>query len=292
MAAGPIGRTAEAGASASIGSVAAIYSYSKTKGLFAGQFVFSLFFSLLFLTCFSAKKDSQSKRLDFVGVSIEGSIIVERKDANEAFYRHPVTASELLSGAIPPPPQADILYRALNAKASGFGAQGSYLHSRSRDSDQYSPMGSPHLDRSASTAGSYQNPNFQSTALNRSATSATARNFDNDPAPRYTPPASAYVPDQKLQSRPSSDSNSPFHSSPGHQNQPMANLSGPRIPPKIGAKPDTVTAMYDFAGEEATDLSFKKGDIITVTKKTPSKNDWWTGRCQGREGSFPANYVE
>ncbi|KAF9214241.1 hypothetical protein CPC16_000917 [Podila verticillata] len=261
VAAGPIGRTAEAGASATIGSVAAIYSYSKSKGLFAG-------------------------------VSIEGSIIVERKDANEAFYRHPVTASELLSGAIPPPPQADILYRALNAKASGFGAQGSYLHSRSRDSDQYSPMGSPHLDRSASTAASYQNPNFQSTALNRPATSATARNFDNDPAPRYTPSATAYVPDQKLQGRPSSDSNSPFLSSSGHQNQPMANLTGPRIPPKIGAKPDTVTAMYDFAGEQATDLSFKKGDIITVIKKTPSKNDWWTGRCQGREGSFPANYVE
>ncbi|KAF9314928.1 hypothetical protein BG003_003658 [Podila horticola] len=262
VAAGPIGRTAEAGASATVGSIAAIYSYSKSKGLFAG-------------------------------VSIEGSIIVERKDANEAFYRHPVTASELLTGAIPPPPQADILYRALNAKASGFGAQGAHLHSRARDSDQYSPIGSPNLDRSASTAGSYHNPNLQASSLNRSATSATARNYDNDPAPRYTPSSSttAYVPDQKMEGRPSSDNNSPFHSSAGHQNQPMANLAGPRIPPKIGSKPDTVTAMYDFAGEQATDLSFKKGDIITVTKRTPSKNDWWTGRCQGREGSFPANYV-
>ncbi|KAF9576464.1 hypothetical protein BGW38_008147, partial [Lunasporangiospora selenospora] len=35
FAAGPIGRTAEAGASASVKSVAAIYSYSKSKGLFA-----------------------------------------------------------------------------------------------------------------------------------------------------------------------------------------------------------------------------------------------------------------
>ncbi|KAG0279616.1 hypothetical protein BGZ96_001891 [Linnemannia gamsii] len=77
VAAGPIGRTAEAGASATVGAIAAIYSYSKTKGLFA-----------------------------------------ERKDANEDFYRAPVTAQDLLSGAIPPPPQADILYRALNMKAS------------------------------------------------------------------------------------------------------------------------------------------------------------------------------
>ncbi|KAF9928001.1 hypothetical protein BGZ67_007204, partial [Mortierella alpina] len=64
VAAGPIGRTAEAGASASVKSVAAIYSYSKTKGLFAG-------------------------------VSIEGSVIIERKDANEAFYRQKVTAADL-----------------------------------------------------------------------------------------------------------------------------------------------------------------------------------------------------
>lgn len=51
VAAGPIGRTAEAGASATIGSVAAIYSYSKSKGLFAGQFFFSFFFLInLFLS--------------------------------------------------------------------------------------------------------------------------------------------------------------------------------------------------------------------------------------------------
>ncbi|KAG0013403.1 hypothetical protein BGZ80_011102 [Entomortierella chlamydospora] len=37
VAAGPLGRNAEAAASASMKSVAAIYSYSKTKGLFAGK---------------------------------------------------------------------------------------------------------------------------------------------------------------------------------------------------------------------------------------------------------------
>ncbi|KAG0348999.1 hypothetical protein BG004_002857 [Podila humilis] len=283
VSAGPIGRTAEAGAAASTGSVAAIYSYSKSKGLFAG-------------------------------VSIEGSIIVERKDANEAFYRHAVSAADLLSGAIPPPPQADILYRALNAKASGFGVAGSYLHTRtSRDSDhQYSPLSSPNLDSSASTRGnnnyhSYPNSNSSSvnqSSLNRSATSASKHNVDplDDPAPSYTPSvsSSAYVPDKKLQGRPSTDTNSPFQSASAHVNQPMANISGSGSssgsrappPPPISSKPDTVTAMFDFGGEQATDLSFKKGDIITVVKKTPSKNDWWTGRCQGRQGQFPANYVE
>lgn len=51
VAAGPVGRNAEASGAASLRSVAGIFSYSKTKGLFAG-------------------------------VSLEGSVIVERKDAD------------------------------------------------------------------------------------------------------------------------------------------------------------------------------------------------------------------
>jgi lipid-binding SYLF domain-containing protein len=49
-----------------------VYSYSKTKGLFAG-------------------------------ISIEGSAIIERKDANTEFYGEKVSAKEILGGKIPPP---------------------------------------------------------------------------------------------------------------------------------------------------------------------------------------------
>lgn len=45
-----------------------------------------------------------------------------------------------------------------------------------------------------------------------------------------------------------------------------------------------------------TDISvktgFKKGDVITVTKRTESTNDWWTGRIGDKTGIFPSNYVE
>ncbi|KAI9343404.1 hypothetical protein BD770DRAFT_447428 [Pilaira anomala] len=92
VAAGPIGRNAEASGSASLKHIAAIYSYSKTRGLFAG-------------------------------VSLEGSVVVTRSDANEKFYGQRVTAKELLTGAIPPPPEADALYRALNAKFHTLGTQ-------------------------------------------------------------------------------------------------------------------------------------------------------------------------
>ncbi|KAG0036457.1 hypothetical protein BGZ82_004169 [Podila clonocystis] len=262
VAAGPIGRTAEAGASASTKSVAAIYSYSKSKGLFAG-------------------------------VSIEGSVIVERKDANEAFYRQRVTAAELLSGAITPPPQADILYRALNSKASGFS--GSYnIHRASSSSTGYIESG--HYSPNSSSVGVNRRASlsngpvrFGSQEISRQQYGVDEKSSDYDPAPRYSP--STVRKAGMVAGRVSTDANSPGALN-SHQNSTIANATGPRVPPRIGHKPDTVTALYDFAGEQATDLSFKKGDIITVVKKTESRNDWWTGKCQGREGSFPANYTQ
>ena len=92
IAAGPIGRNAEASGAANFKSVAPIFSYSKTKGLFAG-------------------------------VSLEGSILIERRDANRKFYNAPVTAKQLLTGQFPAPPAADPLYRVLNTRAfSGANA--------------------------------------------------------------------------------------------------------------------------------------------------------------------------
>lgn len=278
--------------------MAAIYSYSKTKGLFAG-------------------------------VSIEGSVIVERKDTNEAFYRQHVTAAQLLSGVIPPPPEADILYRALDLKASRgpVDYRGSPNGSSHGDTDFYhqssnsASSSSPQLNRSASTASpgrfgnpqQYQHQAYESNGYNsnnnnssnigaaaaaggRSRASTNAGtyggNYNNnndyhgseskareagatashdDPVPRYTPMAT---------SNPFQDNNSPVGSRP------------PPAPPRMAAKPELLTALYDFVGEQATDLSFKKGDRITVVKKTDSTNDWWTGRIGTREGSFPRNYCQ
>ncbi|KAF9537920.1 hypothetical protein EC957_007512 [Mortierella hygrophila] len=280
VAAGPIGRTAEAGASATVGAIAAIYSYSKTKGLFA-----------------------------------------ERKDTNEDFYRAPVTAQDLLSGAIPPPPQADILYHALNMKAS----DGSAAYS------------SP----SQSNAGGYVGMENDGSARDHRADANTPLIPDlDDPAPSYSPTATTPVstfsnkPQEGMSNtggtgygRPSSDNNNPFSSTQNPMNTSIANKKtssfsstqnpmntsiankkttsfssihsrsappppAPSTPPTMGAKPVLVTALYDYAGEQPTDLSFSKGDRITVVKKTESTNDWWTGRLNGREGAFPANYVQ
>jgi len=78
VAAGPIGRAAEA----DVTPRAAIYTYSKSKGL-------------------------------FVGASLEGAVIGTRKGANERYYGRPVTADDILHGRVSAPARAANLRAAL-----------------------------------------------------------------------------------------------------------------------------------------------------------------------------------
>jgi len=76
---GPIGRSAEAG----VGVQAAVYTYSRSQGIFAG-------------------------------VSLEGTVIGTRNEANAEYYGRPVEASEILEGKVTPPPGAQKLLDALS----------------------------------------------------------------------------------------------------------------------------------------------------------------------------------
>jgi SH3 domain-containing YSC84-like protein 1 len=79
VAAGPVGRTAEAG----VGLQSAMYTYSRSQGLFAG-------------------------------VSLEGTGIATRDEVNAAYYGRPVTAEEILSGKVQPPAGARTLLAVLS----------------------------------------------------------------------------------------------------------------------------------------------------------------------------------
>jgi len=78
VAAGPIGRSVEAG----VMPVAAVYTYSQSQGLFAG-------------------------------IALEGTVIGVRNDANAAYYGRAVTPEDILSGKIRPPAGADRLRKVL-----------------------------------------------------------------------------------------------------------------------------------------------------------------------------------
>lgn len=89
VAVGPLGRNAEgSGALNTKGQIAAMYSYSKTKGLFGG-------------------------------VSLEGTIIAERQDANRLAYGGNPTAKSILTGSFDPPEWAYVLIDALD-RATGL----------------------------------------------------------------------------------------------------------------------------------------------------------------------------
>jgi lipid-binding SYLF domain-containing protein len=77
-AAGPVGRTA----GGAVTPTAAVYTYSRSRGLFAG-------------------------------VSLEGAVIGTQRQSNFDYYGRPVRADEILAGLIAPPPGAARLRNAL-----------------------------------------------------------------------------------------------------------------------------------------------------------------------------------
>jgi lipid-binding SYLF domain-containing protein len=79
VAAGPVGRTAEAGVAVG----AAMYTYSRSQGLFAG-------------------------------ISLEGTGIATRDRVNAGYYGEPVEPREILTGRVQPPASAQKLLAALS----------------------------------------------------------------------------------------------------------------------------------------------------------------------------------
>ncbi|KAN0120104.1 DUF500 domain containing protein [Hyaloscypha variabilis] len=258
IAAGPVGRNAEAAGAASMKGVAGIFSYSKTKGLFAG-------------------------------VSLEGSAIIERRDANEKLYGQRFTAAQLLTGAVRPPPAAQPLMTVLNSRIfAGIppgddatyndipvyddrhddvvweGRRGSAYGEgvrRDRTGSINSPTGNAsdyiYRDNKPQRASTWADDIYdRPTGSAARANSGRGRGFDDDYVYSDSP-ATPTSPSGKI--------------GPGRPAAPKPLFQG-----KTGNLRDNeAIALFTFDGEQPGDLGFKKGDVITVTKKTDSTNDWW-----------------
>ncbi|KAK5124944.1 hypothetical protein LTR85_001134 [Meristemomyces frigidus] len=287
IAAGPVGRNAEAAGAASLKSVAGIFAYSKTKGLFAG-------------------------------VSLEGSVLIERRDANEKMYNQKHTARQLLGGNVPVPPQAEPLMRILNSRAFA-GVGGTFKEDamyndipvyddahedvvwQGRTGSAYGEgvrsdrtgTGSMMAGGAAAAAGGddFGRPARASTwqddpydnASNRYSRANPNETFDRLENSRGR---SSTFGDQSDYTY--SDRKGP---APGRPAAPKPAFSSSKGGGG-GAGPGQAIAKFTFDADQPGDLGFKKGEIITIVKRTDNEADWWTGRIGGREGIFPSNYVE
>ena len=283
IAAGPVGRNAEAAGAASLKSIAGVFAYSKTKGLFAG-------------------------------VSLEGSALIERRDANEKMYNRRLTARALLSGEVPVPPAADPLMRVLNSRvfagnmlsndtvyndipvydstqedvvwqgrtgaAYGEGVRTNRTGTMSSNAgNEYEYRDNPRPQRATTWAENNMNSNS-------SINSASGSPFNSR--------ANANETFDRLDGSTSRRSTLGTGSNDGWMYNRDAKPARPTAPkPVFGAKktaaagPGQAVAKFTFEPDQPGDLGFKKGDVITIVKKTDNETDWWTGRVGNREGVFP-----
>ncbi|KXS18229.1 DUF500-domain-containing protein [Gonapodya prolifera JEL478] len=280
VSAGPIGR--EGSVSGAVVGFAPIYSYSKTQGLYAG-------------------------------VSLEGTVIFERRDANSKFYGHKVTAAEILKGKVQQPLEAKPLYNAIAAIMRGdlseiMGLDGRQPGARGgddSDDEPASPVRAPggYLDSGAGSAPSTLGRSPAS--LNRSATttaatrvsppaystvsSTTTRDEDRDrKTPAYTSIAAAAA--ARGGGGLSAGGASVQRSQSDRKPPPPP---PPRKPDNLRSK-DMVTAVYPFEGLQPGDLDLVPGETYEVIERTATADGWWKGRNprNGKEGVFPGNYVK
>ncbi|CAO2604817.1 SH3 domain-containing YSC84-like protein 1 [Lemmus lemmus] len=103
VAVGPLGRNLEG--NVSLRSSAAVFTYCKSRGLFAG-------------------------------ISLEGSCLIERKETNRKFYCQDIRAYDILFGDVPQPAQAEDLYEILNSFTEKYESEGQRINLRKAAREQ------------------------------------------------------------------------------------------------------------------------------------------------------------
>lgn len=322
LAVGPLGRTGEASAAMnSEMQLAAMFSYSISRGLYGG-------------------------------VSIEGTVLIERKETNEGVYGPNVTPMQILSGNVDVPQFAVPLIMRIEEVTGSVPFQdeeSSILADEERDGElrPWSKPSRPQRPRvsyvthdmprsqlddldqqlqSASLQGKEESPpserpyrrpesfglvdsssrrpstqrqstyKIESVGRGSKRTSTTdtvasenpfsdantVRDDDDDDRVFVKSREYTNLPYQPRQQRRPIMQDNEFDSlidtkEPQHlENQASRPKAADLIDPSI-LDGDLVVALHDFQAQRDSDLSFKRGDLIRVTRRTEKENDWWSG---------------
>ncbi|GFS24886.1 SH3 domain-containing YSC84-like protein 1 [Elysia marginata] len=312
VAAGPLGRNVEG--DVSVRSPAAIYTYSKTKGIFAG-------------------------------ISIEGSALIERKEANKKFYGRDLRATQILCGEVDPPEECDSLYAVMrehqdlaaeaalrlakrqaqkhagrikdaaqgeavrrgflsgfiaNSRKSSSGKIKSSSRSKSewtlsrsyKDDDEEEEKEKPKKSQTQ------HQPLFIASARPGTAARSDKKSVRSskstvDLSAASARPGTAARSDKKSvrSSKSTVDLSAATSSDPWEDDINFNFTSSSRVASRP-SRPTWVVADYTFEGQLTCDLPFRAGDKLKVTTATDNLFDWWEGLDErGRQGIFPANFV-
>ncbi|XP_046552738.1 SH3 domain-containing YSC84-like protein 1 [Haliotis rubra] len=270
IAAGPLGRNIEG--DVSLRSPAAMYTYSKTKGIFAG-------------------------------ISIEGSGLIERKDANRKFYGQDIRAHQILVGEVDPPEGCDDLYEVIRRHrevamkaAMQMAKEQAWKHRHAiKDvvvagvSSKLSAFRSGDKGEKGESKdkSSHDKSSSHEWAFESAREAASSDKFSRTYSTKTVTTKTTHV---VRTASTASGKTQPRHSPPSLSIKQSAGK-----PPKADAivKWDNLIAVaeHPFRGQQSCDLSFKPGDKIEVLTRTDSQFDWWEGSLLDKVGIFPANFV-
>lgn len=218
-----------------------------------------------------------------------------------------VAARQLLSGTVQPPPEADILLRVLNSKVfAGNNTGGNYddlyadvpvceddsdrqddfswNRDNRRNPERSELVGNPSRNRaSMGNFGTTQQSSAAAVGRNRASTWGDDREYwerhQADPSTTFDD-IERSVPQQqsrsaRFQNRGSTYSDNPSAARskgppPGRPTAPKPVFKAP--PKPVPGVANQAVALHTFAATQDGDLGFKKGDIITIVKRTDSKN--------------------
>ncbi|KAI7903845.1 uncharacterized protein BX663DRAFT_505441 [Cokeromyces recurvatus] len=260
LAAGPFGRAADISASASNSShIAATYSYCSSKGL-------------------------------YFGYSLEGSKISERVNTNQAYYGRPISAREILTGAVPPVEDAARLYEILNSLGAGPRPGLPFAPTKSKyASPETSSITSSLDNRMPYAPSTTSTSNIEGSNHAHQQPKASEEEYE-DPPPPYQPSNTNTLPPHRIDSKTTYNepSSSTTHTNPFYGNDLKESTSQPIHHNDM----TVVVAKYDYHSDQSSDLSFQTGDHIIVTKRLDNRESWWEGEIGNKRGFFPANYTE